>query len=71
MIAKISEADTRAKLIDPALARAGWDLDDANQVGFEIPVDDAEPAAWHALEARLKARGGRGAVRRRPAHGYH
>ena len=57
MVPTISEAHTRAKLIDPALEQAGWDLDDANQVGFEIPVDDVEPAAWHALEAELRRLG--------------
>jgi hypothetical protein len=28
-----------SNLIDPALEKAGWNLEDENQVGFEIPVD--------------------------------
>jgi len=50
-----TEAQTRRDLIDPALKQAGWDLDNRDQVGFEIPVDDTSPAAWHALEAKLRA----------------
>ncbi len=39
------EAKTRKELIDPAITKAGWNLMDPTQVGFEIPVDgeDAEP----------------------------
>ena len=50
-----TEAKTRRDLIDPALKRAGWDLDDPNQVGFEIPIDDTDPAAWQALQTKLRA----------------
>ncbi len=44
-----NEADTRKELIDRALETAGWDLDDSEQVGIEIPVDgyDAEP--WNGV----------------------
>ncbi|WP_427159515.1 DEAD/DEAH box helicase family protein [Aliinostoc sp. HNIBRCY26] len=45
----LSEANTRTAFIDPALTKAGWNLQDSNQVGFEIPVDgyDAEP--WNGV----------------------
>ena len=49
-----TEAQTRKTLIDPALTRAGWDLDDPNQVRFEIPVDDVSPAAWQIFQEKLK-----------------
>ncbi|MBN1889083.1 MAG: DEAD/DEAH box helicase family protein [Thermoflexales bacterium] len=49
-----SEADTRARLIDPALTKAGWDVDNSDLVRIEIPVDGFDPAAWKALEAKLK-----------------
>jgi type I restriction enzyme, R subunit len=55
-----TEAETRKTLIDPALTRAGWDLDDANQVRFEIPVDDVSPAAWQVLQEKLKRLGEQG-----------
>lgn len=46
---RISEAETRKKLIDPALERAGWLPRDKRRVGIEIPVDgyDAEP--WNGI----------------------
>ena len=50
-----TEAQTRRELIDPALERAGWDLNNPDQVGFEIPVDDVDPAAWQALQTKLRA----------------
>ncbi len=49
-----SEAKTRKDLIDPALKKAGWDINNRQQVGIEIPVDGFDPAAWHALHAELK-----------------
>jgi hypothetical protein len=49
-----TEADTREKLIDPALEKAGWDLQDPKQVRFEIPVYDTDPAAWQILQAELR-----------------
>jgi type I site-specific restriction endonuclease len=44
-----NEANTRKKFIDRALQTAGWNLEDPNQVGIEIPVDgyDAEP--WNGV----------------------
>jgi len=44
-----SEANTRKELIDPAIQKAGWDLQDKLQVGIEVPVDgyDAEP--WNGV----------------------
>ncbi|WP_019498340.1 DEAD/DEAH box helicase family protein [Pseudanabaena sp. PCC 6802] len=44
-----NESRTRQDLIDPALVRAGWNLNDRSQIGFEIPVDgyDAEP--WNGV----------------------
>ena len=35
---KINEQETRYSLIDPQLKKAGWNLSDRTQVGFEIPV---------------------------------
>jgi type I site-specific restriction endonuclease len=35
---RISEQKTRYSLIDPQLKKAGWNLSDRTQVGFEIPV---------------------------------
>ncbi len=36
---RVSEKETRYSLIDPDLQKAGWNLSDRTQVGFEIPVD--------------------------------
>jgi len=49
-----SEANARKELIDPALLQAGWDVSRKDQVGLEIPVDGTDPAAWKALEAKLR-----------------
>jgi len=49
-----TEAKTRKELIDPALKKAGWDVDNPDLVGIEIPVDGFDPQAWRALEARLR-----------------
>ena len=51
-----TEAQTRETLIDPALRRAGWDLNDPNQVRFEIPVDDVAPAVANAIFAATGVR---------------
>ena len=51
---KITEATTRREMIDPALKKAGWDVNDPQHVGLEIPVDGFDPQAWHALAAKLK-----------------
>jgi hypothetical protein len=53
-----TEAKTRKALIDPALRKAGWDVDDPRLVGLEIPVDGTDASAWRALRARLKELGG-------------
>jgi len=48
-----TEATTRKELIDPALAAAGWDVHNPEQVGLEIPVDGFDPAAWLRLHSDL------------------
>ncbi len=53
MPSTFNEACTRKDMIDPALARAGWDVHNPNQVGLEIPVDGFDPAAWQALLGRV------------------
>jgi type I restriction enzyme R subunit len=48
-----TEARTRKELIDPALKKAGWDINNPDQVGIEIPVDDFElEARWSACSRR-------------------
>lgn len=59
-----NEAITRRDLIDPALALAGWDVQDAAQVGIEIPVDQSDPRVWVQTAVQLKAMRERG-------EGYH
>ncbi|MBN1304966.1 MAG: DEAD/DEAH box helicase family protein [Anaerolineales bacterium] len=49
-----NEARTRKELIDPALKKAGWDVNDSDRVGIEIPVDGFDPDAWQQLERELK-----------------
>jgi type I restriction enzyme, R subunit len=49
-----TESQTRETLIDPALRKAGWDVDDPDLVRIEIPVDGFDPAAWKALDAKLR-----------------
>ena len=49
-----SEARTRKELIDPALEKAGWDISNPDQVGLEIPVDEFDPQARRALDAKLR-----------------
>jgi len=49
-----TEAKTRKELIDPALQKAGWDVNNPDQVGLEIPVDGFDPQAWQRLEAELR-----------------
>ena len=46
------EATTRCEVIDPALKKAGWDVNDPQRVGLEIPVDGFDPkhgANWKQL----------------------
>jgi type I site-specific restriction endonuclease len=50
----LTEAQTRKKLIDKALDKAGWDVNDTVQVGQEIPADDFDPQAWRTLQAQLR-----------------
>ena len=49
-----NEARTRKELIDPALLKAGWDVNNHDQVGLEIPVDGFDPQAWAILDKQLK-----------------
>ncbi len=49
-----TEATTRQELIDPALKKAGWDVNNPDRVGIEIPVDGFDAAAWHRLEGKLR-----------------
>ena len=53
MATRTSEAQTRKELIDPALRKAGWHVDNNQQVGIEIPVDGFDPEAWGQLEQEL------------------
>jgi type I restriction enzyme R subunit len=46
---RISEAETRKQLIDPALQRAGWNLKNHAQVGLEIPVDGYDKEPWSGV----------------------
>jgi type I restriction enzyme R subunit len=46
---QLSEARTRAQLIDPQLRQAEWQLDDRSQVRFEIPVDGYDAAPWNGI----------------------
>ena len=48
-----TEAATRQELIDPALAAAGWDVRNPQQVGQEIPVDGFDPQEWLRLHSDL------------------
>jgi type I site-specific restriction endonuclease len=46
---KMSESGTRAKLIDPKLTDAGWDIKDRTQVDIEIPVDGYDKEPWNGV----------------------
>ena len=46
---RISEAETRKEMIDPALERAGWNLRNHAQVGIEIPVDGYDQEPWNGV----------------------
>ncbi len=50
---KPNEARTRKERIDPALQKAGWDVNNSDQVGLEIPVDNTDPKVWATLKANL------------------
>jgi len=45
----LNEATTRKDLIDPAIAKAKWDLANPAQVKFEIPVDGYDAAPWNGV----------------------
>jgi len=49
-----TEAQTRKALIDPALKKADWDINNSAQVGIEIPVDGFDRKAWEKLEAQIR-----------------
>ena len=53
-----NEATTRKELIDPALKKAGWDVNNPEQVRIEIPVDGFDPKAWEVLKRRVRDAGG-------------
>src|SRR5713226_2858673 len=46
---ELSEAKTRAGLINPQLAAAGWDLSDRTRVRFEVPVEGYDPTPWNGF----------------------
>ncbi|MBI4790897.1 MAG: DEAD/DEAH box helicase family protein [Chloroflexi bacterium] len=45
----LNEAQTRENKIDPALAKAGWNLGNRSQVRFEIPVDGENAEPWNGV----------------------
>ena len=45
----LSEAKTRKELIDPALNKAGWDINNPAQVGLKIPVDGSNTGKQEVL----------------------
>ena len=51
----MNEKTMRERFIDPALLRAGWDVQKSAQVGLEIPVDGTDPIKWAALSKKLSA----------------
>lgn len=53
-----NEAKTRKELIDPALKKAGWDINNPEQVGTEIPVDGTDAQAWAITKKRIKETNG-------------
>ena len=46
---RISESATRARLIDPLLTAARWNLKDRTQIDFEIPVDGYDKEPWNGI----------------------
>lgn len=44
-----SEANTRKELIDPAIEKADWILDDKTQVDIELPVDGHNAEPWNGV----------------------
>jgi len=45
----LNEAQARCLLIDPALAKAGWNLADRTQVRLEVPVDGYDAKPWNGV----------------------
>ena len=52
-----NEATTRKELIDPALKKVGWNVNNPEQVRTEIPVDGFDPKAWEKVKRILEAGG--------------
>jgi len=52
-LSRPNEAKTRKEWIDPALQKAGWNIDNPALVGLEIPVDGTDAKAWAALKEKL------------------
>ena len=52
-----NEATTRKELIDPALKKVGWDINNPEQVRTEIPVDGFDTKAWENVKHILEAGG--------------
>lgn len=44
-----NESRTRKELIDLQLAKAGWKIEDRNQVKLEIPVDGEDAEPWNGV----------------------
>ena len=49
-----NEAKTRRQLINPTLKKAGWDVNNPDRAGLEIPVDGFDPVAWQMVQQKLK-----------------
>ena len=49
-----NEAVTRKQMIDPALARAGWDVNNPDQVGIEVSIKSLDAQARLAHETAMK-----------------
>lgn len=54
-MASPTEAATRKSLIDPALKKADWDVNNSAQVGIEIPVDSFDHEEWAKVKAKIRA----------------
>jgi type I restriction enzyme S subunit len=46
---ELREDETRAYLINTALAKAGWRIADRTMVGQEIPVTGYDPTLWEGV----------------------
>jgi type I site-specific restriction endonuclease len=45
----VTEAKTRALLINPLLERARWNLSDHSQIQFEVPIKGYDPTPWNGF----------------------